>query len=83
MEVGPEDGLRHQSSIHCDQFVSFPKSVLTDYVSSLALDPSASADPSPPRGTRARILSQAGDIPCPLSVLLPDRPEKRLAPSIR
>lgn len=38
VEVGPEDGLRHPSSIHCDQLVSLPKSALTHYVSSLAPD---------------------------------------------
>lgn len=36
VDVGPEDGLKHASSIHCDALVSLPKSVLTDYVSSLA-----------------------------------------------
>ena len=35
VEVGPEDGLKHDSSIHCDALVSLPKSVLTDYVASL------------------------------------------------
>jgi len=46
VEVGPEDGLKHDSSIHCDALVSLPKSVLTDYVASL---PSA----------RVRALDQA------------------------
>lgn len=36
VEVGIEDGLKHDSSIHCDALVSLPKDVLTDYVSSLA-----------------------------------------------
>jgi mRNA interferase MazF len=35
VEVGPEDGLKHESSIHCDALVSLPKTVLTDYVASL------------------------------------------------
>lgn len=35
VEVGPEDGLKHDSSIHCDALVSLPKSALTDYVASL------------------------------------------------
>lgn len=30
-----EQGLKHDSSIHCDDLVSLPKSVLTDYVGSL------------------------------------------------
>jgi len=33
--VGIEQGLKHESSIHCDDLVSLPKSVLTDYVGSL------------------------------------------------
>jgi mRNA interferase MazF len=36
VEVGPDDGLRHDSSIHCDALVSLPKTLLTDYVASLA-----------------------------------------------
>ena len=35
VEVGPEDGLKHESSIHCDALVSLPKALLTDYLSSL------------------------------------------------
>jgi mRNA interferase MazF len=35
VEVGPEEGLKHESSIHCDALVSLPKHVLTDYLSSL------------------------------------------------
>jgi mRNA interferase MazF len=33
--VGPEEGLKHESSIHCDVLVSLPKASLTDYVASL------------------------------------------------
>lgn len=33
--VGIEQGLKHDSSIHCDDLVSLPKSVLTDYIGSL------------------------------------------------
>lgn len=33
--VGIEQGLKHDSSIHCDDLVSLPKSILTDYVGSL------------------------------------------------
>lgn len=36
VEVGPEEGLKHDSSIHCDALVSLPKSALTGYVGSLA-----------------------------------------------
>jgi len=36
VELGAEDGLKHESSIHCDALVSLPKSMLTDFVASLA-----------------------------------------------
>ena len=35
--VGVEQGLKHESSIHCDELVSLPKSALTNYVGSLPL----------------------------------------------
>jgi mRNA interferase MazF len=34
--VGVDEGLKHDSSIHCDELVSLSKSVLTDYVGSLS-----------------------------------------------
>lgn len=34
--VGPEEGLKHDSAIHCDELVSIPKSVLTDFVGTLS-----------------------------------------------
>lgn len=33
--VGIEEGLKHESAIHCDELVSLPKSFLTDYVGEL------------------------------------------------
>jgi mRNA interferase MazF len=30
--VGQDEGLKHDSSIHCDELVSLPKSLLTHYV---------------------------------------------------
>jgi mRNA interferase MazF len=36
VEVGADDGLKHDSSIHCDALVSIPKTSLTDFVASLA-----------------------------------------------
>jgi mRNA interferase MazF len=36
VNVGMEEGFKHDSSIHCDSLVSLPKAMLTDYVSSLA-----------------------------------------------
>jgi mRNA interferase MazF len=35
VEVGPEQGLKHDSAVHCDGLVSIPKSKLTDYVATL------------------------------------------------
>ena len=35
VEVGPDEGLKHESSIHCDALVSLPKPLLTDFVASL------------------------------------------------
>ena len=36
--VGVDEGLKHDSSIHCDELVSLPKSALTDYVGSLSAE---------------------------------------------
>lgn len=36
VDVGIDDGLKHESSVHCDELVSLPKSMLTDYVGSLS-----------------------------------------------
>jgi mRNA interferase MazF len=33
--VGVAEGLKHDSSIHCDELISIPKSSLTDYVGRL------------------------------------------------
>lgn len=38
VDVGAADGLRHDSSIHCDALVSLPKSSLTDFVGSLSAE---------------------------------------------
>ena len=38
VRVGLEEGLNHDSSIHCDELISIPKSQLTDYVGSLGSD---------------------------------------------
>ena len=34
--VGVDEGLKHDSAVHCDELVSLPKTVLTDYVGSLS-----------------------------------------------
>jgi len=33
--VGTDQGLKHESSIHCDELISIPKSSLTDFVGTL------------------------------------------------
>ena len=35
VDVGTDEGLKHESSIHCDALVSLPKHALTDCVSGL------------------------------------------------
>ena len=30
--VGIDEGLKHDSSIHCDDLISLPKNMLTDYI---------------------------------------------------
>jgi mRNA interferase MazF len=34
--VGVNEGLKHDSSVHCDELVSLPKSVLTNFIGSLS-----------------------------------------------
>jgi mRNA interferase MazF len=34
--VGIEEGLKYASSIHCDELISLPKSLLTNFVGSLS-----------------------------------------------
>jgi mRNA interferase MazF len=33
--VGQDEGLKHDSSIHCDELVSLPKSALTNFIGTL------------------------------------------------
>jgi mRNA interferase MazF len=35
VSIGEEQGLKHESSIHCDELVSLPKAILTRYVGRL------------------------------------------------
>ena len=35
VSVGVEQGLKHQSSIHCDELISIRKSALTDFIGRL------------------------------------------------
>ncbi len=36
--VGPAEGLKHNSGIHCDELVSLPKTMLTNFVGMLSAD---------------------------------------------
>ena len=36
IEIGVEEGLKHDSAIYCDALVSLQKSMLTDYIGSLS-----------------------------------------------
>jgi mRNA interferase MazF len=35
VDVGLQEGLKHDSSVHCDALVSLSKALLTDYMASL------------------------------------------------
>jgi mRNA interferase MazF len=36
VEVGVDEGLKHDSSVHCDELMSLPKGSLTQYLGSLS-----------------------------------------------
>jgi len=36
VEVGVDEGLKHDSAVNCDALISIPKSALTDFVSTLS-----------------------------------------------
>ena len=36
VRIGANEGLKHESSIHCDELVSIPKSKLTNFIGSLS-----------------------------------------------
>jgi mRNA interferase MazF len=36
--VGIDEGLKHESGIHCDELISLPKSMLTNYVGKLPIE---------------------------------------------
>ncbi len=36
VRVGVTEGLKHDSSIHCDELMSLPKNLLTDFIGSLS-----------------------------------------------
>ena len=35
VKIGPPEGLKHESSIHCDELLSLPKASLTNFVGRL------------------------------------------------
>jgi mRNA interferase MazF len=36
IEVGVEEGMKHDSAVYCDELISIPKSLLTNYVGSFS-----------------------------------------------
>jgi mRNA interferase MazF len=36
VEIGVNEGLKHNSAVYCDDLISLPKSMLTDYIGSLS-----------------------------------------------
>jgi len=42
--IGIDEGMKHDSSIHCDELMSLPKSLLTNYVGSLPPNKSKELD---------------------------------------
>ncbi len=36
LPVGADEGLKHDSAVHCDELVSLPKSILTNYLGTLS-----------------------------------------------
>lgn len=44
VRVGIEEGLKHESSIHCDELVSIPKTSLSHYVGSLSAEKTQQLD---------------------------------------
>ena len=42
--LGIDDGLKHDSAIHCDELVSLPKGALTDYIGTLSVAKMAELD---------------------------------------
>ncbi len=42
--VGVDDGVKHDSSIHCDNLVSLQKSVLTNFIATLSAEKTAELD---------------------------------------
>jgi mRNA interferase MazF len=54
--VGVDEGLKHASSIHCDELISIPKSALTAFIGTLPSDKLAALN-------RALAIAVGTDIP--------------------
>lgn len=39
--LGPEEGIKHESSLHCDELISLPKTALTHFVGTLSAQKTA------------------------------------------
>jgi mRNA interferase MazF len=44
--IGIDEGLKHAGGIHCDELVSLPKSILTDFISKLTDEKTSLLDKS-------------------------------------
>jgi len=42
--ISIDEGMKHDSSIHCDELMSLPKSLLTNYVGSLSFEKTSELD---------------------------------------
>jgi len=54
--IGIDEGLKHESSIHCDELVSLPKSSLTDYIGVLSGKRPSGRLPFPGASPRQRLI---------------------------
>ncbi|MBI4909576.1 MAG: type II toxin-antitoxin system PemK/MazF family toxin [Acidobacteria bacterium] len=59
--VGIEEGLKHDSSVHCDELISMPKSMLTRFIGVLS-------------GTKLDALDQSLRIALGVDLILPSSP---------
>ena len=37
VEIGTDDGMKHDSVVYCDELMSIPKSMLTNYIGALSI----------------------------------------------
>ena len=44
VQLGIEDGMKHECAIHCDNLISLQKSVLTNFVATLSAEKTAALD---------------------------------------